>query len=366
MLGAAARGRSRPRVRCSTPVASHPDTPLRGTDRAPDRPTPPIAPFAPSLRTDVRPGDDVKLFSGTATPDLASSVAHNLGMELSHGSVSRFPDGETRIQIDESVRGADCYLIQSTCAPVNHNLMEVLVLADALKRASAWRVNAVIPYFGYARQDKKVQAREPITAKLVANLMSTAGVDRVITVDLHAGQIQGFFDVPVDHLTALDILGSRLKEDDLSDRVVVSPDVGRATEARRLANFLDLPLAMLYKRRTSATEVEVTHVIGDVEGKRPIMIDDMISTAGTMRRGIDALIRLGASPNVTVAATHAVFTPPALERLAGDVIERVIVTDTIPYAGGHDAVEVLSVAPLLAKAIRNVHDNASVSSLFRS
>lgn len=312
----------------------------------------------------MRAGEDVKLFSGTATPELARAVARNLDMELSHGSVSTFPDGETRIQIDESVRGADCYIVQSTSAPVNHNLMEVLVLADALRRASAWRVNAVVPYFGYARQDKKVQAREPITAKLVANLMTTAGVDRVITVDLHAGQIQGFFDVPVDHLTALDILGDHLAQDDLSDRVVVSPDVGRATEARRLANYLDLPLAMLYKRRTSPTEIHVTHVIGDVMGLRPIMIDDMISTAGTMRRGIDALLRLGAKPQVTVAATHPVFTPPALERLTHDSIERVIVTDTVPFTGHHDKVQVLSVAPLLAKAIRNVHDNASVSSLF--
>jgi ribose-phosphate pyrophosphokinase len=315
----------------------------------------------------MRVGDDVKLFSGTATPDLARNVAQHLGMDLSHGSVTTFPDGETQIKIDESVRGYDCYIIQSTSQPVNHNLMEVLVLADALKRASAWRINAVIPYFGYARQDKKVSAREPITSKLVANLLTTAGVDRVITVDLHAGQIQGFFDVPVDHLTALDILGDHLKAScgNLDDHVVVSPDVGRATEARRLANHLDLPLAMLYKRRNSPTEIEVTHVIGDVDGKRPIMIDDMISTAGTMRRGIDALIRLGAEAHVIVAATHAVFTPPALERLTHESIERIVVTDTIPFMDAHPRVEVLSVAPLLAKAIRNVHDNASVSSLFK-
>ncbi len=312
----------------------------------------------------MRVGEDVKLFCGTATPDLARAVAKHLDKELSHGTVSQFPDGETRIRIDESVRGSDSYIIQSTCAPVNHNLMELLVLVDALRRASAWRINAVIPYFGYARQDKKVQAREPITAKLVANLLETAGVDRVITVDLHAGQIQGFFDVPVDHLTALSILGNHLTTTDLERSVVVSPDVGRATEARRLANFLNLPLAMLYKRRTSPTETEVTHVIGDVEGLRPVMIDDMISTAGTMRRGIDALLKLGAEPEVRVAATHAVFTPPALERLSHHAIKRVYVTDTVPFHGGHDAVEVLSVAPLLAKAVRNVHDHNSVSSLF--
>ena len=314
----------------------------------------------------MRIGDDVKLFTGADTHDLAHAVARHLGMELSSGSVSNFPDGETRIEIDESIRGADCYIIQSTSAPVNHNLMEVLVLADALRRASAWRINAVIPYFGYARQDKKVSAREPITAKLVANLLTTAGVDRVITIDLHAGQIQGFFDVPVDHLTALDILGDHLAQGDLSDAVVVSPDVGRATEARRLAKYLNLPLAMLYKRRKSPTETEVTHVIGDVEGLRPIMIDDMISTAGTMRRGIDALLRLGAKPGATVAATHPVFTPPALERLEHEAIDRVIVTDSVPFIDGetHPFVHVLSVAPLLAKAIRNVHENTSVSSLF--
>jgi len=312
----------------------------------------------------VRVGDQLKLFCGTANPELAQEVADYLGMKLASGTVSKFPDGETRIQLDESVRGADCFIIQSTCAPVNESLMELLVLIDALRRASAWRINAVIPYFGYARQDKKVQAREPITAKLVANLLETAGADRVITIDLHAGQIQGFFDVPVDHLTALDILGEHLKNTDLTDSVVVSPDVGRATEARRLANYLNLPLGMLYKRRNSPTDTEVTHVIGDVKGKRPIMLDDMISTAGTMRRGIDALLKLGAVPDVRVGATHAVFTPPALERLTHEAISEIIVTNTIPLAENNGKIEVLSVAPLLAKAIRNVHDSASVSSLF--
>jgi ribose-phosphate pyrophosphokinase len=314
----------------------------------------------------MRAGDDIKLFTGSSVKNLATAVARHLERPLARGSVSAFPDGETLIYLEESVRGADCFVIQSTCAPVNHHLMELLVLVDALRRASAWRINAVIPYFGYARQDKKVQAREPITAKLVANLLETAGIDRVITIDLHAGQIQGFFDVPVDHLTALDILADHLRGSDLSRSVVVSPDVGRATEARRLANLLDVPLAMLYKRRTSPTETEVTHVIGEVAGKRPIMIDDMISTAGTMRRGIEALLSLGAEPDVWVAATHPVFTPPALERLAHPAISKVLVTDTIPFNGGHDRVEVLSVAPLLAKAIYNVHHNDSVSSLFTS
>lgn len=309
-------------------------------------------------------GDEIKLFSGTATPRLAHSVAGKLGMEITHGTVSQFPDGETRIAIDESVRGADCFVIQSTSSPVNHNLMELLVMSDALRRASAWRINAVIPYFGYARQDKKVQAREPITAKLIANLLETAGVDRVITIDLHAGQIQGFFDVPVDHLTALDILADHLASGDLTDSVVVSPDVGRAIEARRLANYLNLPLAMLYKRRTSPTETEVTHVIGEVEGKRPIFIDDMITTAGTMRRGIDSVLRLGAQEDITVAATHAVFTHPALERLSIPAVRKIVATDTVPFESNDSRVEVLSVAGLLAQAISNVHNNESVSSLF--
>lgn len=311
-------------------------------------------------------GEELKIFAGSATPALAASVAEHLGQGVTQGHVSQFPDGETRIQIEESVRGADCYIIQSTCAPVNHNLMELLVFADALRRASAWRINAVVPYFGYARQDKKVQAREPITAKLVANLMETAGIDRVISVDLHVGQIQGFFDVPVDHLTALGILGQHLEHIGLDNTVVVSPDVGRATEARRLANLLHLPLAMLYKRRNSPTDTEVTHVIGDVQGKRAIMIDDMISTAGTMTRGIDALLKLGAIPEVTVAATHPVFTPPALERLSHEAIKRIVVTDTVPLQESYPNIQVLSVAPLLAEAIRNVHENGSVSSLFHT
>ncbi len=310
-------------------------------------------------------GRNIRLFCGTAIPRLAQKVALELGQELSDGQVSQFPDGETQVHIGESVRGADCYIIQSSCVPVNHNIMEILIFADALRRASAWRINAVVPYFGYARQDKKVQAREPITAKLVANIMQTAGISRVITIDLHAGQIQGFFDVPVDHLTALGILAGHLQEtQDLSNSVIVSPDIGRATEARRLANHLNLPLAMLYKRRKSPTETEVSHVIGEVENKRPVMIDDMISTAGTMSRGIEALVHLGALPEVTILATHPVFTPPAPERLSSEAIKNVFITDTIPNQIKNPKIEVLSVAGLLASAIRNVHENQSVSSLF--
>lgn len=311
-------------------------------------------------------GDKIKVFSGNANYELSETVAQCLGIELADAKVSQFPDGETRIDIAESVRGSDCFIIQSTCAPVNHNIMELLVFVDALRRASAWRINVVIPYFGYARQDKKVSPREPITAKLVANMLEQAGISRVITVDLHAGQIQGFFDLPVDHLTALDIIGGYLKKTDLSNSVVVSPDIGRATEGRRLANYLGLDLAILYKRRKSPTETAVSHVIGDVEGKRPIIIDDMISTAGTILRGVEALVELGALPEVRVGATHPVFIEPALERLAHPAISEVIVTDTIPYKGHLGKVNVLSVASLLASAIRNVHDNISVSQLFSS
>jgi len=312
----------------------------------------------------MRIGNKLMLFGGEATQELANTVATNLKTELAQGRAHRFPDGETWVKIEESVRGSDAFIIQSTSHPVNHNIMELLIFADALKRASAWRVNAVIPYFGYARQDKKMQAREPITAKLVANLIETSGIDRVITVDLHAGQIQGFFDIPLDHLTALDILANYLKKGNLDNSVVVSPDVGRATEARKLANALGLDLAILYKRRTSPTETAVSHVIGEVKGKRPIMIDDMISTAGTIRRSVEALVELGVKEDIRIVATHPVFTPPALDRLAHPAISEVVVTDTIPYTGDLEKVKVLSIAPLIAKAISNVHRNKSVSKLF--
>lgn len=311
-------------------------------------------------------GNKLKLFSGGANLDLTKAVARELGIKLTKGRTQKFPDGETSIDILESVRGSDVFIIQSTYAPVNHNIMELLIFIDALKRASAWRVNAVIPYFGYARQDKKMQARDPITAKLVANLLETAGIDRVISIDLHAGQIQGFFDVPVDHLTGIDILADHLKTGDLSNSVVVSPDVGRATDARRLANSLGLELAILYKRRTSPTETAVSHVIGDVVGKRPIMIDDMISTAGTIHNSVKALVDLGVKEDIRIVSTHPVFTGPALERLAHPAISEVVVTDTIPYTGDLAKVKVLSVAPLVAQAISNIHSNKSISKLFSS
>lgn len=312
----------------------------------------------------MKTGEEIKVFSGTSNPVLAQLIVDELGISLADGHASEFPDGETRVQINESVRGTDCYVIQTTNNPVNQNLMELLVFADALRRASAWRVNAVVPYFGYARQDKKAQSREPITAKLVANLMETAGIDRVITIDLHAAQIQGFFDVPVDHLTALRILAAPLLERNLENCVVVSPDVGRATEGRLLAGMLDLPLAILYKRRRSPTEVETSHVIGEVEGKFPIMIDDMITTAGTLIRSVDALLELGAKPEVTLMATHPVFAGPAHERLQHEAIKEILVSDTIPYTGNNARIKVRSVAPLLAAAISNVHSNKSVSTLF--
>lgn len=251
---------------------------------------------------------EIRLFSGSAHPDLARRVAEALGVPLGKALVDRFPDGEVRVRLLESVRGEDVYLIQPTCPPVNDHLMELLLLADAARRSSAGRINAVIPYFGYARQDKQTEGREPISARLVAGLLERVGVERVIAIDLHAPQIQGFFDIPVDHLSAVRLFARYLREKGyVENAVVVSPDAGRAEEARRLAERLGLPLAMLAKRRLGPRETSVTYVIGDVEGKRPILVDDIVSTGGTIRRGVEALLQAGALPEVVVMATHAVL-----------------------------------------------------------
>jgi ribose-phosphate pyrophosphokinase len=305
---------------------------------------------------------DIKLFAGSANPSLARSIAESLGKRLAVASVGRFPDGEVKVHLEESVRGDDCYVIQSTCPPVNDNLMEMLLLIDALRRSSAGRINAVIPYFGYARQDKQVAGREPITAKLIANLLEAAGTERVITVDLHARQIQGFFDIPVDMLSALRTIAAYLKSTGLENTVVVSPDTGRGEEARRMADLLELPLALLYKRRRSDVETEVTAVIGDVSGKRVVLVDDVISTGGTLRRAVEALLESGASSDVRIAATHPVLAGEARAKLAHEAIREVIVTDTIPLRMG-ETYTVLSIAPLLASAIAHVHQHKSVSVL---
>ena len=305
---------------------------------------------------------DLKLFSGTANPKLAYEIARTLGVRLGDAIVGRFPDGEIKVQLGESVRGNDVYIIQSTCPPVNDNLMELLTLVDAVRRSSASRINAVIPYFGYARQDKQVAGREPITANLVSTLLEAAGVERVITIDLHSRQLQGFFDIPLDMLSALRTIANHLRSGGLEDTVIVSPDTGRSEEARRLTELLGLPLAFMYKRRTSERDTQVTAVIGDVVGKRVILVDDVISTGGTLRRAVEALIEAGARPDMRIAATHAVLAGDARDRLAHPAIKEVIVTDTIPLPL-EDRYTVLSVAPLLASAIAHVNQHKSVSAL---
>jgi ribose-phosphate pyrophosphokinase len=305
---------------------------------------------------------EIKLFTGSAHPDLARRVAEALGVPLGKAVVDRFPDGEVRVRLLESVRGDDVYLIQPTSPPVNDHLMELLLLADAARRSSAGRINAVIPYFGYARQDKQTQGREPVSAKLVANLLETVGVHRVIAIDLHAPQIQGFFDIPVDHLSAVRLFARYLQERGYTENgVVVSPDAGRAKEARRLSERLGLPFAMLAKRRHGPKDTSVTYVIGEVAGKRPLIIDDIVSTGGTIRRGVEALLLAGALPEMVVMATHPVLVGEARENLSHPAIREVIFTDTIPLRDG--GYTVLSTAELLAQAIRHVHTNQSVSAL---
>lgn len=307
----------------------------------------------------------IKVFSGNAHRELAENICRELGVPFGCCEVGKFSDGEMFVNIDETVRGSDLFIIQPTCTPVNDNLMEVLILIDAFKRASAGRINAVIPYYGYARQDRKTKAREPITAKLVADLLTVAGIDRVVSMDLHAGQIQGYFDLPVDHLSGVPILAEYFK--DIIDReaVVVSPDLGGVARARNFANLLDLPIAIIEKRRPKANVSEVMNVIGDIEGKNVIIVDDIIDTAGTITKAAQVLKNFGAK-SVYACATHPVLSGPAVERIKDSVIERFIVTDTIPLTEEKkiDKIQVVSVAPIFAEAIKRIHDNESVSILF--
>jgi len=310
-------------------------------------------------------GRRLKIFTGNANPKLAKDIAEHLGLALGDAVVNRFSDGEIQVKINESVRGADVYVVQPTCHPVNENLMELLILIDAFKRASAWRITAVIPYYGYARQDRKIRARDPITAKLVANLISAAGAHRVLTMDLHAGQIQGYFDFPVDHLLGVPILAEYFKKKELDDLVVVSPDLGGVTRARELANLLNAPIAIIDKRRPAPNVAEVMNIIGEVENKTVVMTDDMIDTAGTITLGAEALLERGAR-EVHVCCTHPVFSGPAVERLKQSPIKDVVITDTIPLTPEKkiDKIKVMSVAPLFAEAIRRINENLSVSKLF--
>lgn len=307
----------------------------------------------------------LKIFTGNSNPELAKEICQYLGVAMGSSHVTRFSDGEIRVKVDESVRGSDAFIIQPTSTPVNENLMELLIMADALRRASARRITAVIPYYGYARQDRKTRARDPITAKLVANIINTSGCRRMITMDLHAGQIQGFFDIPVDHLPAVPILAEYFQQNQRNDTVVVSPDIGGVTRARDLAERIGAPLAIIDKRRPEPNVAEVTNVIGSIKGKTVIMIDDIIDTAGTITKGAAALMERGAK-EIYVCCTHAVLSGPAIQRLEESVIKEVIITNTIPLPPEKmtDKIKVLSVAPLLGEAIIRIHEDLSVSKLF--
>ncbi len=309
--------------------------------------------------------DRLILFSGNANHTLSQEIADYLGVPLGEAEVSRFADGEILVQIFENVRGADVFVIQPTCRPVNENLMELLVIIDALKRASAWRITAVMPYYGYGRQDRKVQPRVPITAKLVADLLTAAGVHRVLTMDLHAGQIQGFFTTPVDHLYAAPVLLQYFRERKLGEAVVVSPDAGGVERARAFAKRLDTSLAFIDKRRTGPNEAKVVHIVGEVEGRDVIVVDDMIDTGGTLTQAVPALVEKGAK-RIFASCTHPVLSGSAVERIEGSALEEVVVTNTIPLPEGRASkkLTVLSVAPLLGEAINRIHKEESVSRLF--
>jgi ribose-phosphate pyrophosphokinase len=309
----------------------------------------------------------LRLFSGSANPALAQEVARYLGLDLGPMVRKRFADGEIYVQIQESIRGCDVYLIQPSCNPVNDNLMELLILIDACRRASARQITAVIPYYGYARADRKTSGREAIAAKLVANLITEAGAHRILAMDLHSSQIQGYFDIPLDHVFATPALLSYIKSKELSDIVVVSPDVGGVARARSFAKKLnDAPLAIIDKRRQAHNVAEVLHLIGDVKGKTAVLVDDMIDTAGTITEAARLLRRHGAR-QVYACATHAVFSDPAAERLSSGVFEEVIVTNTIPVPPEKqfDQLQVVSVANILGETIWRVHEDSSVSSMFR-
>jgi ribose-phosphate pyrophosphokinase len=308
---------------------------------------------------------NLKLFALNSNMQLAQEIAKVIGVELGKCSVSRFSDGEIQINIEESIRGGDVFVIQSTSAPVNEHLMELLIMIDALKRASAKTINIVMPYYGYARQDRKARAREPITAKLVANLLETAGASRVIMLDLHAPQIQGFFDIPIDHLMGVPILADYFKNKNLEDIVIVSPDHGGVTRARKMADRLKAPIAIIDKRRPKPNVAEVMNIVGQVEGKTAILIDDIIDTAGTITLAANALIENGAV-EVYACCTHPVLSGPAIERIQNSKIKELVVTNTIalPEEKKIDKIVQLSVAPLIGEAIIRVYEEQSISALF--
>ncbi|MBP3312999.1 MAG: ribose-phosphate pyrophosphokinase [Butyricicoccus sp.] len=314
-------------------------------------------------------GKNIKIFAGNSHPALAMQIASALGLPLGKATVSHFSDGEISVSISETVRGSDVFLIQSTCEPVNDNLMELLIMIDACRRASAGRITAVIPYFGYARQDRKSKARDPISAKLVANLLTTAGADRILTMDLHATQIQGFFDIPVDNMLGSSVLIPHIAgkfgvaRDDI---VIVSPDLGSVNRARKFTEKLDLPLAIIDKRRPKANVSEVMNIIGDVKGKRVMLIDDLIDTAGTLVHAANALVEKGGATEIYACATHGVLSGPAIERIQNSPIKELTILDTIalPQNKMIDKINILNVAPVFTEAIARIYEEASVSTLF--
>lgn len=307
-------------------------------------------------------GKDIKIFAGSSNRTVAQGIAEGLGLPLGNSECKTFSDGEIAVSLNESVRGSECFIVQSTCAPVNDSLMELLIMIDAMKRASAARITAVMPYFGYARQDRKAKPRDPISAKLVADIITTAGADRVLTMDLHANQIQGFFNIPVDHLLGAPLLANHMKDmvgDNQDDYIVVSPDLGSVTRARNFANKIGCGLAIVDKRRQKANVSEVMNIIGDVSNKKVILVDDMIDTAGTLCNAAAALVEKGGAKSVTACATHGVLSGPALERIQNSVISEVVLLDTIPVEGEKliDKFTILPVAPAFATAIERIYED---------
>ncbi|NMM62154.1 ribose-phosphate diphosphokinase [Clostridium sp. P21] len=313
-------------------------------------------------------GKNIKIFTGTSHPELAEDIANILGLSVGKSNVSTFSDGEISVDINETVRGTDVFVVQSTNNPVNSNLMELLIMIDAFKRASAGRITAVVPYYGYARQDRKAKARDPITAKLVADILTAAGADRVLTMDLHASQIQGYFNIPLDHLLGAPILAKYFIQKGFADRddiVVVSPDLGSVTRARKFADKLHAPIAIIDKRRPKANVSEIMNVIGDIKDKTVILVDDMIDTAGTITNGANALVKLGAK-EVYACCTHAVLSGPAIDRIKESAIKELVMLNTIDLSKDKmlDKFKILSVAPVFAEAIKRIYEDISVSKLF--
>ncbi len=308
----------------------------------------------------------MKIFSGTANPQLGQEIAEYLGVRLGGINISRFANGEIFVRFEESIRGSDVFILQSFTANVNDQIMELLIMIDALKRASAGRITAVIPYYCYSRQEKKAAPREPIAARMLADIITTAGADRVITMDLHAPAIQGFFNIPVDHMTALPMLAQYIRGKNLPDGVVIAPDAGSVKKAEKLAARLHLPIGVMYKRRPAPNVAEMSFFIGEVKDKTPIIIDDMVDTAGSIMQVVDALLERGAKPEIHLLTTHGIFSSPAIERLKHEAIKEIVVCNTIPFTPERMLPKfiTLSVAPLLGDAIRRIHQDISVSVLF--